>query len=220
MKIRHILSAVAVLIAAIPASADKYEKVYSGRELDHIAYPIGGLGSGMFCLSGTGSISNVSFHHYPQLFHEPCAFAAIHVKGVEKGAKVLETAVPDYKIFGRNDGGMGVGGTTWGLPRFDEGTFSAKFPFAEINLEDDDMPVEVKLVAWNPFIPNDEDNSGLPVGGLEYTFTNTSKETVEAIFSFNTRNFMWKTNEVPSPILKMDKGFILSQKPTERYPDM
>ena len=38
MKIRHILSAVAVLIAAIPASADKYEKVYSGRELDHIAH--------------------------------------------------------------------------------------------------------------------------------------------------------------------------------------
>lgn len=219
MKIRHILSALAVMIAAVPMSADKYDKVYSGRELDHIAYPIGGLGSGMFCLSGTGSISNVSFHHYPQLFHEPCAFAAIHVKGLENGSKVLETAVPEHKIFGRNEGGMGVGGTTWGLPRFDNGTFSSKFPFAELNLNDKDMPVEVKLVAWNPFIPNDEDNSGLPVGGMEYTFTNTSKESIEAIFSFNTRNFMWRTNEVLSPILKMDKGFILSQNRPERHPD-
>ena len=220
MKIRHILSALAVMIAAIPASADKYEKIYSGSELDHIAYPIGGLGSGMFCLSGTGSISNVSFHHYPQLFHEPCTFAAIHVKGIANGSKVLETAVPKHKIFGRNEGGMGVGSTTWGLPRFEEGTFSSRFPFAEINLEDKDMPVDVKLMAWNPFIPNDEDNSGLPVGGLEYTFTNTSKENIEAIFSFNSRNFMWRTNEVLSPILKMDKGFILSQNAPERHPDM
>ena len=219
MKIRHIITAIAALIATTSFAADKYEKTYSGKELDHIAYPIGGLGSGMFCLSGTGSISNVSFHHYPQLFHEPCAFAAIHVKGYEKGSKVLETSVPDYKIFGRNEGGMGVGGTTWGLPRYDNGTFSAKFPFAEINLNDKDIPVDVKLVGWNPFIPNDEDNSGLPVGGLEYTFTNTSKEAIEAIFSFNTRNFMHRTNEVLSPILKMDKGFILSQNKPKTYPD-
>lgn len=219
MKIKHLITALAVLMTTALSAADKYEKVYSGKELDHIAYPIGGLGSGMFCLSGTGSISNVSFHHYPQLFHEPCAFAAIHVKGYEKGAKVLETAVPDYKVFGRNEGGMGVGGTTWGLPRFDNGTFSAKFPFAEINLSDKDVPVEVKLVGWNPFIPNDEDNSGLPVGGMEYTFTNTSKEEIEVIFSFNTRNFMHRTNEVLSPILKMDKGFILSQNRPERHPD-
>lgn len=71
---------------------------------------------------------------------------------------------------------MGVGGTTWGLPRFDEGRFSARFPFARLDLHDDDLPLDVSIVAWNPFIPNDEDNSGLPVGGFEYTFRNTSKK--------------------------------------------
>lgn len=142
------------------------------------------------------------------------------MKGIENGAKVLETSVPDYKIFGRKDGGMGVGGTTWGLPRFEKGTFSTRFPFAEINLSDKDMPLDVNLIAWNPFIPNDEDNSGLPVGGLEYTFTNTSKSQVEAIFSFNTRNFMCRTNDEVSPITKMDKGFVLNQIAPKNAPEM
>lgn len=204
----------------MPASAKTVDKIYSGKELDHIDYPIGGLGSGMFCISGTGAITNLSFHHYPQLFHEPCVFAAVHVKGIKNGAKVLETSVPDYKIFGRKDGGMGVGGTTWGLPRFEKGTFSTRFPFAEINLSDKDMPLDVNLIAWNPFIPNDEDNSGLPVGGLEYTFTNTSKSQVEAIFSFNTRNFMCRTNDEVSPITKMDKGFVLNQIAPKNAPEM
>lgn len=220
MQSKSILTAVLALAASISLlQAREYNKTYTGKELDHIAYPIGGLGSGMFCLEGTGAISNVSFHHYPQLFHEPCTFSAIHVKGYENNSKVLESAVPDYKIFGRNEGGMGVGGTTWGLPRFQEGTFSARFPFAEINLKDSDLPLDVKLVAWNPFIPDDEDNSGLPVGGLEYTFTNTSGKEIEAIYSFNTRNFMWRTNDEVSPITKMDKGFILNQNPTERNPE-
>ena len=220
MHSKCILTAVLALAASTSLlQAREYNNTYTGKELDHIAYPIGGLGSGMFCLEGTGAISNVSFHHYPQLFHEPCTFAAIHVKGVHNGSKVLEANVPDYKIFGRNEGGMGVGGTTWGLPRFQEGTFSARFPFAEINLKDSDLPLDVKLVAWNPFIPDDEDNSGLPVGGLEYTFTNTSGKEIEAIYSFNTRNFMWRTNDEVSPITKMDKGFILNQNPTERNPE-
>lgn len=220
MKAKHILIGAMIMLATISASAKNHEKIYSGKELDHIDYPIGGLGSGMFCLSGTGAITNLSFHHYPQLFHEPCLFAALHINGLENGTKVLEAPVPEYKIFGRNDGGMGVGGTTWGLPRYETGTFSAKFPFAEIQLKDKDMPVDIKLVGWNPFIPNDEDNSGLPVGGLEYTFTNTSKNKVEAIFSFNSRNFMCRTNDEVSPITKMDKGFVLNQIAPKNAPEM
>ena len=102
MKIKNIILATLLTVIIMPASAKTVDKIYSGKELDHIDYPIGGLGSGMFCISGTGAITNLSFHHYPQLFHEPCAFAAVHVKGIENGAKVLETSVPDYKIFGRN----------------------------------------------------------------------------------------------------------------------
>ena len=215
-----LLAVAAVVPAGLVAADREYNSPYEGSRLDHIAFPIGGLGSGMFCFEGTGAISNMSLHHYPDLFHEPCTFAAVCVKGVENGAKVLEANVPEYKKFGRRDGGMGVGGTTWGLPRFDEGVFTARFPFAELRLRDGDLPLEVTITAWNPFIPNDEDNSGLPVAGFEYAFTNTSDAPVEAVFSFNTRNFMYKTNKALSSVQPMKNGFVLNQEAPENEPNL
>lgn len=194
------------------AAAREFNGVYEGHNMDHVAFPVGGIGTGMICFEGTGAISHVSLHHVPDLFHEPCTFAAVCVKGVENGAKVLEANVPEYEKYGRLNGGMGVGGTTWGLPRFDEGRFSARFPFARLDLHDDDLPLDVSIVAWNPFIPNDEDNSGLPVGGFEYTFRNTSKKPVEAVFSFNTRNFMYKTDAAVSSVTPFERGFVLNQE--------
>ena len=194
------------------AAAREFNGVYEGHNMDHVAFPVGGIGTGMICFEGTGAISHVSLHHVPDLFHEPCTFAAVCVKGVENGAKVLEANVPEYKKYGRLNGGMGVGGTTWGLPRFDEGRFSARFPIARLDLHDDDLPLDVSIVAWNPFIPNDEDNSGLPVGGFEYTFRNTSKKPVEAVFSFNTRNFMYKTDAAVSSVTPFERGFVLNQE--------
>lgn len=222
MKINHLFAtaaAIAALLLASPTLGRDSGHTYTGPELDHIAYPIGGLGSGMFCIEGTGAISHLSMHHVPDLFHEPCTFAAICIKGpAGNTARVLEAPVPAYKKYGRRDGGMGVGGTTWGLPRFRHGSFTAHFPFAEIALSDGELPVEVQITAWNPFIPNNEDESGLPVAGIEYTFRNTSAEAVDAVFSFNTRNFMFRNHEAVSSIRPVERGFVLQQAPSQREP--
>ena len=191
---------------------------YQGEYLNRIAFPIGGIGTGMLCIEGTGAISHVSLRHHPELFHEPCMFAAIHVKGLENGAKILERTIPDWKKFGMRESSLGNGGTTWGLPRFMEGTFSVRFPFAEIKLKDAGMPLDVTLKAWNPFIPTDEDNSGLPVGAIEYTFRNTGAEVVEAVFSYNSRNFMYVHGKGSSSVEPLEHGFILSQTGTENEP--
>ncbi len=209
-----------IISCEAPKSGYEYNKTYSGKNLDHIAFPVGGMGAGMFCFEGTGAISHMSLHHVPDVFNEPCAFAAIKVQGLENGVKVLEANVPDYKKFGRSRGGMGLGGTTWGFPRFDEGVFHARFPFAELDLKDNDVPVEVFVVAWNPFIPNDEDNSGLPVAGLEYTFKNTSSKRLETIFSYTAKNFM--TNKQASDLASIGhikNGFVLHQGPAADHPE-
>ena len=48
----------------------------------------------------------------------------------------------------------------------------------------------VELTGWSPFEPGDADNASLPVAALEYHFTNSNKTPLEAVFSFNARNFM------------------------------
>lgn len=192
----------------------EYSKEYKGEFLNRIAFPIGGMGAGMFCLEGTGAISNMSVRHQPNIFNEPCMFAAIHVKGYDKGSKVLEGPVPDRKKFGGPESALGGPLTSWGLPRFEDAIFSSRFPFASIRLSDKDIPLNVELKGWSPFIPTDQDNSSLPVGALEYVFTNTSDQDVEAIFSYNTRNFM-AMHGAPRTIRAMKNGFILSQNASD-----
>src|SRR4051795_4236496 len=77
------------------ASKHAYNESYTGAYLNRIAFPIGGMGAGMFCLEGTGAISHMSIRHKPDVFNEPGLFAAIHVKGLPNGTKILEGPVPD-----------------------------------------------------------------------------------------------------------------------------
>ena len=195
----------------------KFNEAYTGSNLDHIAFPIGGIGAGMVCLEGTGAISHVSVRNSADVYNEPLLFAAISVKGLEHGAKVLEGPIPTWKYFERPNTARGGERTSYGLPRFQNVGFTARFPFADIQLSDNDLPLSVKISGWSPFIPGDADNSSLPVGSLEYSFKNTGSSKIEAIFSFNSVNFMRK-GEGKNSIEPITNGFVLKQKGTEKEP--
>jgi uncharacterized protein (DUF608 family) len=194
-----------------------YNGSYSGKNLDRIAFPVGGIGAGMFCIDGTGSISHMSVRNKPDVFNEPCMFAAVSVKGVENGTRVLEGQVPDWKKFGQPGSANGSEGTTFGFPRYKEAKFSAGFPYAYIELHDNGMPVDVTLTGWSPFIPTDADNSSLPVGAVEYSFRNTGSTKIEAVFSYNSRNFM-KQADGKNRIRPISNGFVLSEEGAKDKP--
>lgn len=204
----------------LSGASDKhsYNGNYQDEYLNRVAFPIGGIGSGMFCIEGTGYFSHMSVRNRPDVYHEPGMFAALHVNGLKNGTKVLEGPVPDWRKFGPPGSGTGSLGANYGLPRFSQAIFAARFPFAEIELKDNDIPVKVQIKAWNPFIPGDADNSSLPVGVVEYTFENTGNVPFDAVFSFNSRNFMKIWGKGENMVKAIDKGYILSQTGTETEP--
>ena len=67
------------------------------------------------------------------------------------------------------------------------------------------MPLVATITGWSPFIPTDADNSSLPVGVLEYQFTNTSDKAIETVFSYNTKNFI----DGQGTIRGVKNGFVL-----------
>ena len=196
-----------------------YNQSYHGPFLNKVAFPLGGIGAGMICLEGNGCISNVSVRNTPEVFNEPFMFAAISIQGNKNVAKVLEGPVQSNKIFGSPKTGNGAGQTSYGYPRFKSAAFNARFPFGRVDLHDDDIPMDISLVGWSPFVPTDENKSSLPVAAIEYEFTNTSKHTIEGVFSYHAYNFM--KIEIPSDfggryeeggsIQKMKNGFVLAQ---------
>ena len=190
---------------------------YSGERLSRVAFPMGGMGAGMVCLEGSGALSHFSLRHRPEVFHEPCTFAAISVKGSPGVARVLEGPVPGWKLFGQPGTGNGAGGTSLGLPRFREARFRTRFPFGVVTLRDKDVPLEVEITGWSPFEPGDADSASLPVAALEYRFTNTGTARLEAVFSWNARNFMAMRGG-PEAVRATPGGFVLWGGPGKDAP--
>ncbi|PXX25490.1 GH116 family glycosyl hydrolase [Arenibacter sp. ARW7G5Y1] len=192
----------------------EFNDVYKGRHLSKIAFPIGGIGAGMFCMEGTGAISHMSINHKPDVYNEPCVFAALHIKGKKNISKVLEGPVPDWKKHGQTGGprsstAIGAGDNNFGLPRFDYACFKARFPYGTIQLSDSDVSMDIQINGWSPFIPTNSDDSSLPVGALEYSFENKSEDKIESVFSWNSKNFLKKGGN--NRITKIVNGFVLEQ---------
>ena len=194
-----------------------FNSEYTGPFLNRVAFPMGGIGAGMICLEGTGALSHVSLRNKPEVFNEPMMFAALGIKGNARAARVLEGQVPGWKLFGSPGTGNGAAGTSFGLPRFEQATFKAQFPFATASLTDPQVPLGVEITGWSPFEPGDADNSSLPVAALEYRFTNPTGTTVQAVFSFNARNFM-PAEQNPKAVRPISGGFILWGGPGKDKP--
>jgi len=194
-----------------------YNSSYTGAHLNKVAFPIGGIGAGMFCLEGTGAISHVSVKNRMDFFNEPCTFAAVCIKGQTNVARVIEGPIPDWKYFGGPMTGRGSTGASYGLPRFRKASFLARFPFGTVTLTDNTLPLDVEIIGWSPFIPGESDDSSLPVGALEYRFKNPTDELIEGVFSFHSRNFMATDPRRGNSISPMTNGFVLRQQGTDGF---
>ena len=199
------------------ADMDHYQGQYSGENLSRVAFPLGGIGSGMICLEGAGTLSHVSLRHRPEVFHEPMIFGALHVKGDMPVTRVLEGPVPARKVFGLPQTGKGSPGKHYGLPRFRDAAFKVRFPFATVTLTDERVPLSVSLTGWSPFVLGDAAASGLPAAVLEYRFANPTGQPIDAVFSFHARNFM--ATETPGAgVRPVDGGFCVHQLGSDETP--
>lgn len=194
------------------------EKVYTKRNLDQVAYPMGGIGAGMICLEGNGSISKVSLHHCPDFYNEPNMFAAVTLKGTEKMSRVLEGFVPIPRVYGANvkgftGSGNGMTGKNYGFPRFHNCSFTARFPFPQISLSDDAVPYSVEIEGFSPFIPGNADDASLPAASLKYTFRNDTDQDLEAVFYYSSMQFMGYKGGLEKCFVKpIINGFVMEQE--------
>jgi len=208
------------MMSAAPLGSESegyQDRVFSGPQLDHIAFPLGGIGAGMICMEGTGAFSHLSIHHAPAVHREAGMFGALWVKGSPDVARVLEGPVPRWKAYGPSLAAIGSPGVLLGLPRYAEAEFHSRFPFGLLDLNDAAVPVSVRLTAWSPFVPLEADSSSLPVAGLEYELTSRSGQDVEAVFSFhavNSAGFTPGTRGVAQPASRVGAlpgGFTLER---------
>ncbi|WP_460190398.1 GH116 family glycosyl-hydrolase [Urechidicola sp. KH5] len=171
-------------------------KSYDKDHLHRIALPIGGIGTGTVSLGGSGELRDWEIMNVPAKDYSTVTtgndapFFAIYTKKMNESPNSKALLGPintgDYQHY------EGRSVNHHGFPRFREASFDATYPFGMVNLSDKTMPVDVKVIGYNPFIPADADASGIPIAILSYEVTNTSNEEIEVSISGNIRNFIGK----------------------------
>ncbi len=169
-------------------------KHYEGKFTEKIAMPVGGIGTGNISIGGNGQWRDVEIMNKPAMgfygshFPKQAPFFMVFTKtanGTTKTKTLMgPTPLSDYI------GSEGSRSPNHGLPRFASSTFDAAYPFATVNLEDNDMPVSAKAKVFNPFIPGDADASGIPIAVIRYEIKNKTDKPLEVSVAGSLDNFI------------------------------
>lgn len=145
---------------------------YDGDRLRRVSLPLGGIGTGTIGFAGRGTLTDWEIGDHPDHGNRPrvslFALRLAEADGTPLAVRALEGPLDDAEY----DGPFGSPAANHGLPRFPAATFRAAYPLGELDLADPDLPVDVRVHAYNPFVPSDVDASALPVAVLRYRVTN------------------------------------------------
>jgi non-lysosomal glucosylceramidase len=179
------------------AAGIPFPRVFTGRRLKMIAFPLGGVAAGSISLGGRGQLRDWEIFNKPDKGASPVyAFPSIWVQTARDTpiARVLEARIqPPYE----GQSGLGFRNVP-GLERLDSATFTGEFPLARIDFHDTTMPVRVRLEAFSPFVPLDAEDSGLPVAVLRYRVVNPGKLMAKVSIAFSIDNPVGSTQVRPS----------------------
>lgn len=166
---------------------DEYPTVFADQHLATLAFPLGGVAAGSLSLGGRGQLRDWEIFNRAAKGNTPSyAFPAIYVKAGsgDAFARVLESRLlPPYE----GQDGLGANNVP-GLSRLASARFTGEYPLAEVDFDDDELPVAVTLQAFSPFIPHEPEESGLPAAVLRYHVHNPGTATAEVSIAFSIDN--------------------------------
>ena len=161
-------------------SASSFDGIYSGESARKISFPLGGIGSGCVGLAGNGALIDWEIFGRPNLGgkngNTHFAVRAEH-EGKVLDTRVLHGTMPDHLALGVD-----------GLPHFAEVVFKGRFPFATLEFRDPHFPGIVRLTAFNPFIPGNENDSSIPGAFFQIEIENTTGKKLNYSVAFSTQN--------------------------------
>ncbi len=172
---------------------------YTGERSRYVRFPLGGIGSGGFSISGSGRLVDWSIRNRPALqgFNGYSHFA---VKAEQDG-KVLDARVLNGPYDESPAGGPGLRPmfdgfghgamrqTLAGVPHFRDVEFFGRFPTADLTFRDSRFPGAVRLTALSPFIPHNDRDSSLPAAMLSFELVNTTDKPIDYTLAGTLGNY-------------------------------
>ena len=154
----------------------KRGSIYRDEQLARIAFPLGGIGTGNVSLAGNGYLTEWQLaNHVNKGAKVETSFFAVRVKpaaGKPVTRVLAELREPVMERFESH----------FSLPHMDRVEFIGEYPIGTIRYFDRDIPVNVKLEAYTPFVHGDARDSGLPCAVFTFIARNRTKRLMEVSF--------------------------------------
>ncbi len=174
-------------------------KTYSSDYATKVAMPLGGIGTGTVSIGGRGDLRDWEIVNQGALGWKPvfnsgrgaiqlAPFFAIRTKTSdgENQTRLLVGPLSSENL----DGDWGSNELNSGFPRFGSSEFNAAYPLAQINLNDVNSPVDVKVKAFNPMVPGERELSSIPSAIIKYVVHNKTDKAIEATVCGVVPNFI------------------------------
>ena len=156
-------------------------RTFDKKHTKEVIFPLGGIGTGCIGLAGNGRLCDWEIFNRPDKGgvngHTHFAVRTMDAEGNATAKALCGDTLKDlmgqYSKAKWTGYGYGIDKQTMaGFPHFPEWRFESEFPFAHVHFSAPDFPAEVILHAFSPFIPLDEDASGIPAAFFEVEFRN------------------------------------------------
>ena len=172
---------------------------YLGERARYVRFPLGGIGSGGFSISGSGRLCDWSVRNRPAL-QGYNGYSHFAIKAEQNG-KVLDARVLNGPYDEDPAGGPGLRPmfdgfghgamrqSLAGVPHFRRVDFYGRFPTADLVYADERFPGEVRLTALSPFIPHADRDSSMPVAMLSFEVANTTDAPIDYTLAGTLGNY-------------------------------
>jgi non-lysosomal glucosylceramidase len=173
--------------------------VYTGERTRYIRFPLGGIGSGGFSVSGSGRLVDWSIRNRPAL-QGYNGYSHFAIKA-ERDGRLLDARVLNGPYDENPSGGPGLRPmfdgfghgamrqSLVGVPHFRSVDFYGRFPAADLVFSDDRFPGGVRLTATSPFIPHEDRDSSMPVALFTFELVNTTDAPIDYTLAGTLGNY-------------------------------
>jgi uncharacterized protein (DUF608 family) len=188
-KCESVTNANIILIPECKSFSENYVKnlfahgkkdVYSGKALETIGMPCGGIGCGQMYVTGDGrladwQISAFGYSRWVSNTGSTFTYRKMRKRDKQGFAVVIKSdkSAPVIKLLAsKNDSSPVSNG-------FENVEFDGRYPIATIKYSEPGCPVKISSEVFSPFIPLEAENSSFPATIFNITVKNISKTNIE-----------------------------------------
>lgn len=186
----------------IVANNDIHPETYQSSDAVRSGIALGGIGTGSIELRKDGNFYNWSiFNNYPHGSGPIFKLATMPNRDEDDSYLFflvkyqVEGQQPKIKLLQINNSlnEAGLEGIAYYYPwlsAVETIEYSAQFPFVNMKFTDTEMPFDIELEAYSPFIPHDVKNSSLPGIYFNFNIISKSEKPVDVMLIGSLRNLV------------------------------